>query len=933
MLQAILYGNVPTQTRYFGLVNVTGANIGRIPLPYKYSSGSNVLLGDPDRGFPPPLYPNLTVSNTDSVHRNTSVMFRGQLLTRDTLLFLGPFPVNQSFALFSMTMPVINNTAEKEILGWITVVLDIQLINGILISSEGLGETGESLLVGPVSDTNKYPFDVRQTTRQAAKQQSVHFILPPVNNQTVSYRHSQQYTSNEPNATYLDNSFSMSKFPAVVDAWTKNNDAINNAGAYITSNNEQNVQVSVGYATLGSPFVDWVFVVEQAHGEVVAPIVHLRNIVLICVFSVIGVLLVIMLPIAHFSVAPIRALRAATLKTVQPYQPEGESQYSQSSDGLDANEMDPVQAQEARKEGLTVNGVMSRFKRSRTKGGSEHSSRRRRTFRIPAKVPERKHWVNDELTDLTVTFNAMSDELVMQYDRLEERVKERTAQLEQSKKAAEVANESKTLFIANISHELKTPLNGILGLCTVCMQEDDIQRIRETLSTIYKSGDILLHLLTDLLTFSKNQIGQQLAIDEAEFRVSDLGTILMPTFERQAREAQVDLKVVYQGTSDAMGFTGDTTEEKLYGPAGTGLVKDMTLWGDKNRILQVLMNFTSNSLKFTPANGSVIVRIRCIGLLAHVPSRMLSNRKTSTTSRRSKPSTGKRKDRGSEVSFDPRISASSEHQPTPNQDPNQSHSGSDDSHHSNKLSIQVAGGTTQIAKVAERRRSISPPPLNAKDLVFEFEVEDTGPGIPEDQQQKIFEPFVQGDLGLSKKYGGTGLGLSICAQLAGLMGGNITLASHVGAGSTFMMRIPVRFVTERAASITSSTSRQPSKASSVVGQPLYDDSDSPIRSHSDTNLSLANGHEDRPNTPRLADVPRIVGFSQPYLAKETKQESPKTKLKEMKKAETEAARTGRKIRVLVAEDNQVNQEVVLRMLKLEDIYGMHRTPFPHLSSR
>ena len=72
-------------------------------------------------------------------------------------------------------------------------------------------------------------------------------------------------------------------------------------------------------------------------------------------------------------------------------------------------------------------------------------------------------------------------------------------------------------------------------------------------------------------------------------------------------------------------------------------------------------------------------------------------------------------------------------------------------------------------------------------------MEDTGPGIPEDQQKKIFEPFVQGDLGLSKKYGGTGLGLSICAQLANLMGGSITLKSVVGVGSTFAMVIPLRY--------------------------------------------------------------------------------------------------------------------------------------------
>jgi osomolarity two-component system sensor histidine kinase SLN1 len=64
-------------------------------------------------------------------------------------------------------------------------------------------------------------------------------------------------------------------------------------------------------------------------------------------------------------------------------------------------------------------------------------------------------------------------------------------------------------------------------------------------------------------------------------------------------------------------------------------------------------------------------------------------------------------------------------------------------------------------------------------------------------QQKIFEPFVQGDLGLSKKYGGTGLGLSICSQLATLMGGSISLKSTLGVGTTFTMQVPLKYVKDR----------------------------------------------------------------------------------------------------------------------------------------
>lgn len=234
-----------------------------------------------------------------------------------------------------------------------------------------------------------------------------------------------------------------------------------------------------------------------------------------------------------------------------------------------------------------------------------------------------------------------------------------------------------------------------------------------------------------------------------------------------------------------------------------------------------------------------------------------------------------------------------------------------------KLSINVAGGTTHIHKVAERQRSMSPPPLNTKDLNFEFEVDDTGPGIPPEQQKMIFEPFVQGDLGLSKKYGGTGLGLSICAQLAALMGGDISLDSQVGVGSKFTMRIPLRYVSERSPSMASSTHKSHSKASSLVGQPLHDTGDSSPHNHAESTTSLGTTRD-----VVLADVPRIVGFTQPYVAKETQNsDSSEARFNEMKKVETEAAQKGRKVRVLVAEDNKVNQEVVLRMLRLEDVYG------------
>lgn len=641
-------------------------------------------------------------------------------------------------------------------------------------------------------------------------------------------------------------------------------------------------------------------------------------------------ILILLLPIAHVSVRPIRQLRAATRKTVEPYIPDSStSGDSHAMDETSSGDEQSVDVVEARKEGFL--STLSRWKQGKKKN---HRRSRldgsRRTFRIPGKVPTRKHWIKDELTDLTETFNDMSDELVMQYERLEERVKERTAELELSKKAAEVANESKTLFIANISHELKTPLNGILGMCAVCMQEDDPGKIRQSLGIIYKSGDLLLHLLTDLLTFSKNSIGQQLTLDEREFRIGDISSQVLSIFDKQAKDGQINLSVLFQGPNDSLGNANADEAARIYGPFGTGKVEDMCLWGDRNRILQVLINLVSNSLKFTPLNGSVEVRIRCVGLAesSEVALGRFGSRQNSLQSKQSKTSKTSKKSRNRSR---PQGRGGSDASLTPSTNTDKAN-GSIQDHESN-ISINVAGSTKQIPKVAIRKRSVSPPPLNTKNLSFEFEVEDTGPGIPEDQQERVFEPFVQGDLGLSKKFGGTGLGLSICSQLAGLMGGRMALKSTVGIGSTFTMEIPLRYLKERAESTSSSTHRLGSRPDSVVGHTFLDEPKTPVRAKSPSGQSTKseaqkiNEENAAQNQPAFRNgpddqQPRLVGFSQPYFTNPVVQESPQSKIAEMKAVEAEAARTGQKVKVLVAEDNKVNQEVVLRMLKLEDIYDV-----------
>ena len=148
------------------------------------------------------------------------------------------------------------------------------------------------------------------------------------------------------------------------------------------------------------------------------------------------------------------------------------------------------------------------------------------------------------------------------------------------------------------------------------------------------------------------------------------------------------------------------------------------------------------------------------------------------------------------------------------------------------------------------------------------------------------------------------------------MGGDVALESTLGSGSRFILRLPLRYVLPRRNSDTSGV-RRPGSLTSSLSSRRVQPKGSRANSVASVELDIDTPN---PSAPR-SDVPRIVGFTAPYVAHESKDETWKAKMVEMKRAETQAAETGRKVRVLVAEDNQVNQEVVLRMLKLEKIYG------------
>ena len=97
-----------------GLINVTGDGLtGVIPLNQKYPNGSTVYFGDPGLGFPPLLYPNLTFTydKINSTYNQSNAHYNGELLYSNSTLFLGPWQVNESFAMVSLTVAINNNTS------------------------------------------------------------------------------------------------------------------------------------------------------------------------------------------------------------------------------------------------------------------------------------------------------------------------------------------------------------------------------------------------------------------------------------------------------------------------------------------------------------------------------------------------------------------------------------------------------------------------------------------------------------------------------------------------------------------------------------------------------------------------------------------------------------------------------------------------------
>ena len=170
---------------------------------------------------------------------------------------------------------------------------------------------------------------------------------------------------------------------------------------------------------------------------------------------------------------------------------------------------------------------------------------------------------------------------------------ELNAKLQVAVEKAETANRAKSTFLSNMSHDIRTPMNAIIGFTTLALSNiDDTDRVKDYLGKTLASSNHLLSLINDVLDMSRIESGK-IHLEEVEVNLSDVLHDLKTIVSGQIYAKQLELYM------DAM----DVTDEDVY--------------CDKTRLNQILLNLLSNAIKFTPAGGTVSVRVRQLAGKVH----------------------------------------------------------------------------------------------------------------------------------------------------------------------------------------------------------------------------------------------------------------------------------------------------------------------------
>ena len=314
------------------------------------------------------------------------------------------------------------------------------------------------------------------------------------------------------------------------------------------------------------------------------------------------------------------------------------------------------------------------------------------------------------------------------------------AALEEALRSAEAANQAKSSFLSNMSHDIRTPMNAIIGMTSIGLSHiDEKARVQDCLTKIKTASTHLMSLVNDVLDMSRIDSGR-LSLSETLFSLSDLihdiAVIIRPQAEQKKQTLRMEIGRIY--------------EESLI--------------GDPLRLRQILVNIIGNAVKYTPEDGLIQVRL----------GQRLPDSAAEPCGQEGEGSVpdacGQERDGG-----------------VPDAD-RQERDGSvsDADRQERDGSVSDACGQERDGSVSDADRQ------EESDRVYlDFTCEDNGIGMSREFLEKIFIPFERVNNTTISKIEGTGLGMAIVKNLVDRMGGEITVESREGQGSRFQVVLPV----------------------------------------------------------------------------------------------------------------------------------------------